>query len=210
MLKLLKFLLIIAGAFLVVSNIEPYISVTQLIFSDTKGVDTCDVLGFMPFVGGIFQGVCGFLGAIIYSLAGFIVWAIFQLVELLPIANSFNIPFLSNLLSRMQKAPQVDEEERDRAAVRRIKQRHNSIIERSLGALLTFSWVMYLLDLGLMSWLYSPLNETGELDIKALMRVLLGVFGVEIVILGLTLISNIIDPQSIKYQQAQQKPVREY
>ena len=210
MLKLLKFLLIIAGAFLVVSNIEPYISVTQLIFSDTKGVDTCDVLGFMPFVGRIFQGVCGFLGAIIYSLAGFIVWAIFQIVELLPIANSFNILFLSNLLSKMQTAPQVDEEERDRDAVKRLKQKHNSIVERSLGALLTFSWVMYLLDLGLMSWLYSPLNEIGELDIKALMRVLLGVFGVEIVVLGLTLISNIIDPQSIKYQKAEQKPVREY
>ena len=69
---------------------------------------------------------------------------------------------------------------------------------------------MYLLDLGLMSWLYSPLSETGELDIKALMRVLLGVFGVEIVILGLTLISNIIDPESIQYQRAEQKPVREY
>ena len=69
---------------------------------------------------------------------------------------------------------------------------------------------MYLLDLALMSWLYSPLNEIGELDIKALMRVLLGVFGVEIVILGLTLISNIIDPESIQYQRAEQKPVREY
>ena len=211
MLRLLKFLLMIAGAFLLVANIEPYIAVTQLIFGGKQqGINVCSVLGVLPFVGGIFNGICGFVGAVIYSLAGFIVWAIFQIVELLPIANSFNIPFLSNLLSKMQTAPQVDEEERDRDAVRRIKKKHNSIVERSLGALLTFSWVMYLLDLGLMSWLYSPLSETGELNITALARVLLGVFGVEVVILGLTLISNIIDPQSIKYQQASQKPVREY
>ena len=225
--------MIIAGAFLVVSNIEPYISVTQLIFSDTKGVDTCDVLGFMPFVGGIFRGVCGFFGAVIYSLAGFIVWAIFQIVELLPIANSFQIPFISGVLAKLQNAPQVQVEEedrplreirdmdgkryipesallKDRPAIAKTKKKLNTVVERSLGALLTFSWVMYLLDLGLMSWLYSPLSETGELDIKALMRVLLGVFGVEIVILGLTLISNIIDPESIQYQRAEQKPVREY
>ena len=235
MLRLLKFLLIIAGAFLVFSNIEPYIAVTQLIFSGSSGVDVCSTIGGMPFVGGIFQGVCGFLGAIIYSLAGFIVWAIFQIVELLPIANSFNIPFISNVLAKLQNAPQVkvEEEERaataevrvkrgtryltenresksDRPAVAKTKKKLNTVVERSLGALLTFSWVMYLLDLGLMSWLYSPLSETGELDIKALMRVLLGVFGVQIVILGLTLISNLIDPESIQYQRAEQKPVREY
>ncbi len=210
MLKLLKFLLIIAGAFLLVANIEPYIAVTRLIFGNASAIDVCAEFRPIPFIGGFLQSGCGFLGAIIYSLAGFIVWAIFQIVELLPIANSFNIPFLSNLLSRMQKAPQVDEQWHDRESVRRIKQKHNSIVERSLGALLTFSWVMYLLDLGLMSWLYSPLSESGELNVMALVRVLLGVFGVEVVILGLTLISNIIDPQSIKYQQAQQKPVREY
>jgi hypothetical protein len=210
MLRLLKFLLMIAGAFLLVANIEPYIAVTQLIFGGSSGIDVCAQLRPLPFIGGFLQVGCGFLGAIIYSLAGFIVWAIFQIVELLPIANSFHIPFLSNLLSRMQTAPQVDECWDDRQSVKRIKQKHNSIVERSLGALLTFSWVMYLLDLGLMCWLYSPLSETGELNIMALMRVLLGVFGLELVILGLTLISNIIDPQSIKYQQAQQKPVREY
>ena len=211
MLRLLKYLLLAAGGLLLIVNIEPYIAVTQLIFSDkTSGVDVCSTIGGMPFVGGILKGGCGLIGEVAYALAGFVVWAIFQIVELLPIANSFNIPFLSNLLGRMQTAPQVQEGESDRDAVRRIKKKHNSIVERSLGALLAFSWVMYLLDLGLMSWLYSPLSETGELDIKALARVLLGVFGVEVVILGLTLISNIIDPQSIKYQQAQQKPVREY
>jgi hypothetical protein len=210
MLKLLKILLIIAGGFLIFANIEPYIAVTRLIFGGSSGIDVCAELRPLPFIGGLLQGGCGFLGAIIYSLSGFIVWAIFQIVELLPIANSFNIPFLSNLLSRMQKAPQVDEYWSDRDSVRQIKQKHNSVVERSLGALLTFSWVMYLLDFALMSWLYSPLSETGELDIKALMRVLLGVLGVEVVILGLNLISNIIDPTRINYQQAQQKPAREY
>ena len=234
MLRLLKFLLMIAGAFLLVANIEPYIAVTQLIFGGgDKGVDTCDLLGYLPFVGGLLKGGCGLLGLTIYVLSGFIVWAIFQIVELLPIANSFNVPFLSGVLAKLQKAPQVDENEGsvvaevrvkkgkrvlteskerkgDRPAVAKTKRKLNTVVERALGALLTFSWVMYLLDLGLMSWLYSPLSETGELDIKALMRVLLGVFGVEVVILGLTLITNIIDPQSVKYQQAQQKPVREY
>ena len=234
MLRLLKYLLLAAGGLLLIVNIEPYIAVTQLIFSDkTSGVDVCSTIGGMPFVGGILKGGCGLIGEFAYALAGFVVWAIFQIVELLPIANSFQIPFISGVLAKLQNAPQVQVEEedrplreirdmdgkryipesallKDRPAVAKTKKRLNTVVERSLGALLTFSWVMYLLDLALMSWLYSPLNEIGELDIKALMRVLLGVFGVEIVILGLTLISNIIDPQSIKYKQAQQKPVREY
>ncbi len=233
MLKLLKFLLIIAGAFLLVANIEPYIAVTRMIFGGSSGIDVCAELRPLPFIGGFLQSGCGFLGATIYVLSGFIVWAIFQIVELLPIANSFNVPFLSGVLAKMQKAPQVEEDERaevaevrvkkgrrylkerkerkrDRPAVAKAKKKLNTVVERSLGALLTFSWVMYLLDLALMSWLYSPLSEIGELNLQALMRVLLGVFGVEVVILGLTLITNIIDPQSIKYQQASQKPVKEY
>ena len=210
MLKLLKFLLILAGAALLFANIEPYIRVTELIFQGSTGTDACSAIKGFPFIGGILNGFCGFIGAIILASAGYLVWAIFQLVELLPIANSFNVPFLSGLLSRMQKSPHVDEDSGDRDSVRRIKQKHNTVVERSLGALLAFSWVMYLLDFALMSWLYSPLSETGELDIKALVRVLLGVLGVEIVILGLNLVNNIIDPQSIKYQQAHQKPVKEY
>jgi len=212
MLKILKFLLIVGGAFLLVANIEPYIAVTRLVFEGDgrNAVDVCAQFQGIPFIGGILAGGCGFIGATIYSLAGFIVWAVFQIVELLPIANSFQVPFLSGVLAKMQNAPQVDVNERDREAVRRVKQKHNTIVERSLGALLTFSWVMYLVDLLLMSWLYSPLNELGELNWMALVRVLLGVFGVELVILGLTLVNNVIDPKSVKFQTSDRKPVREY
>lgn len=210
MLKLLKFLLVLAGAALLFANIEPYIRVTELIFQGSTGMDVCSPISKFPFVGGVLNAGCGFIGAFILASAGYLVWAIFQLVELLPIANSFNVPFLSGLLAKMQRSPQVAEGECDRDAVKRIKKRHNSIVERSLGALLTFSWIMYVLDLALMSWLYQPLNEIGELNIQALVRVLLGVFGVEVVILAMTLINNIIDPKSIQFPQAEQKPVKEY
>jgi hypothetical protein len=210
MLKLLKFLLIIGGAMLLFANIEPYIAVTRLVFSDSTSIDICGELRPIPFIGGIIAGGCGLVGATIYGLAGFLVWGIFQIIELLPIANSFNIPFLSNLINRLQKAPQVAEEERDRDAVKQAKRQHNTVVERSLAVLLTFSWVMYVLDLILMCWLYSPLNSIGELNPMALVRVLLGVFGVELVIMGLTLINNIIDPGSIKYPTSDKKTVREY
>lgn len=212
MLKILQFLLIVAAAFLLVANIEPYIAVTRLVFEGDgqNAINVCDQLRPIPFIGGLLGGGCELLGAFIYAISGFIVWAVFQIIELLPIANSFQIPFLSGVLAKMQAAPQVDENASDRKAVRHVKRKHNTIVERSLAALLTFAWVMYLVDLALMCWLYSPLNELGELNWMALVRVLLGVFGVELVILGLTLVNNVIDPKSIKFQTSDRQEIREY
>lgn len=210
MLKLLRLALIVGGLFMLVANIEPYIALTKLIFTNGSGVDVCDTIRGTPFVGGILAWGCGLLAGIVYSLGGFLVWLIFQLIELLPIANSFNVPFLSRMLGRMKAAPQEAEEESDREALRRVKQRHNTVVERSLGALLTFSWVMYLVDLLLMSWLYKPLNELGELDIMALVRCLLGVFGVELVILAITLINNVIAPGKASYTTTRHQEAREY
>lgn len=212
MLKLLKFLLMVGGVMLLVANIEPYIAITRLVFGGdgTNTIDVCRALAGFPFIGLILAGACGLIGAAIYSISGLLVWAVFQIVELLPIAHSFNVPFLSGLLQKLQASPQVATDESDRDAVRRIKHKHNTVVERSLSALLAFSWVMYLIDLALMCWLYSPLNEVGELQPMALVRVLLGVFGVELVVLGLTLINNIIDPQSIKHPTSDRKPVKEY
>lgn len=210
MLKLLRLALIVGGAFLLVANIEPYIAVTRLIFNDASAVNVCADLQSVPFVGGLLHWGCNLIGGVIYGLSGFLVWLIFQLIELLPIANSFNVPFLSRMLGRMKAAPQEAEEESDREALRKVKQRHNTVVERSLGALLTFSWVMYIVDLLLMAWLYKPLNELGELDAMALVRCLLGVFGVELVVLAITLINNVIAPGKASYTTTRHQAAREY
>lgn len=210
MLRLLQFLLLIAAAFLLVANIEPYIALTRLIFADNNTVDVCASVEVIPFIGRFLAWGCDLIGGVIFGASGFLVWAVFQLIELLPIANAFNIPFLSRMVHRFQSAPQVEENYGDRDSVRRLKRRHNTVVERSLNALLTFSWIMYLIDLALLSWLYSPLNEIGDLNWMALTRTLLGVFGVELVVLGLVLINNIIDPGSVKFAKAQSREVREY
>jgi len=208
MLKLLKFLLIVGGFALLFSNVEPYLQATEILFQGSA--DVCVPLQGFPFIGGILGAVCGFGASIIIAAGGWLVWLIFQAIELLPIANAFSIPFLSSILRKLQNAPQVSRDAGDRESVTRIKDRGNTVVERSLSALLTASWIFYILDLLLMAWLYKPLNEVGDLNAVGLVRTLLGVFGVEIVILGVTLIDNVIDPKSIKFQEAQEKKVREY
>jgi len=208
MLKLLKFLLIVGGFALVFSNVEPYLQVTALLFRGAT--DVCVPIKGFPFIGGILSSICGFGASVIIASGGYLLWAIFQIIELLPIANSFSIPFLSGLLGRLQNAPQVGKDAGDREAIAQVKDRGNTIVERSLGALLTASWIFYILDLLLMAWLYKPLDEIGDLNIVGLVRTLLGVFAVEVIILGVTLIDNVIDPKRIKFQEAQEKKVREY
>jgi hypothetical protein len=210
MLRFLQFLLILGGAVLLVANIEPYIAVTGLVFGTATGANVCRQLTGIAFLGGILSWGCGLIASTISSLSGFLVWATFQTLELLPIANRFNIPFLSNLVNKLEASKQIETTEGDRAAVKTAKERHNSVIERSLQALLTFSWLTYFVDLALMSWLYKPLNEIGELNFTGLVRVLLGVFGVEVVVLGCTLINNLLDPTRIPYRTAAKKPVIEY
>jgi hypothetical protein len=210
MLRFLQFLLILGGAVLLVANIEPYIAVTALVFGTATGANVCAQLSGIAFVGGLFAWACGLIGSTIASISGFLVWATFQTLELLPIANRFNIPFLSNLVSKLEASKQIETIEGDRAAVKTVKERHNTVVERSLSALLTFSWLTYFVDLALMSWLYKPLNEIGELNPMGLVRVLLGVFGVEIVVLGCTLINNVLDPDKVRYRPASKKPAIEY
>ena len=208
MLKLLKFLLIVGGFALMVSNIEPYLQVVELLFRGA--IDVCKPIQGFPFIGGILSSICRFAASIIIASGGYLLWAVFQIIELLPIANSFSIPFLSGLLGRLQNAPQVGNDAGDRDAIVQVKKRGNTIVERSLGALLTASWIFYILDLLLMAWLYKPLNEVGDLNIVGLVRTLLGVFATEVIVLGVMLIDNVIDPKSIKFQEAQEKKVREY
>jgi len=213
MLKLLRFVLIVAGAFLLFANIEPYAELVKLIFTDPSSPvanNICTDLQTTWFIGPILGWGCGLVTSFLTGLGGFICWLLFQLIELLPIANAFNIPFLSRMLNRMKAAPQEAESESDRESVRKVKQRHNTVVERSLGALLTFSWVVYIVDLLLMSWLYQPLSPLGELNVMGLIRVLLGVFGVELVVLAIALLNNIIDPKSVQFGTAQQREVKEY
>jgi len=208
MLKLLKFLLIVGGFALMVSNIDPYLRVTELLFQGAG--DVCKPIQGFPGIGDFLVSGCRFVASIIIACGGYLLWIIFQIIELLPIANNYSIPFLSGLLGRLQNAPQVSKDAGDRDAIVQVKKRGNTIVERSLGALLTASWIFYIIDLLLMAWLYKPLNEIGDLNIIGLVRTLLGVFATEVIILGILLIDNVIDPRRIKFQEAQQKNVREY
>lgn len=211
MLKFLRILLFVAAGFLLVANIEPYIAATGLIFGKSSVGNVCSTISGVAFVGGILGWICTALGSIVGGLAGFLVWAIFQAIEILPIATWFNVPFISGMLRKLQGAPQVSVDESDRESVAVMKQRHNTVVERSLSTLLAFSWLVYLVDLALMCWLYSPLNEMGEVNWAALARTLLGVFGVEIIVLAISLLDNIIDPKTIQYRSSRHQPeVKEY
>jgi len=191
-----------------VSNIDPYLRVTELLFQGAG--DVCKPIQGFPGIGDFLVSGCRFVASIIIACGGYLLWIIFQIIELLPIANNYSIPFLSGLLGRLQNAPQVSKDAGDRDAIVQVKKRGNTIVERSLGALLTASWIFYIIDLLLMAWLYKPLNEIGDLNIIGLVRTLLGVFATEVIILGILLIDNVIDPRRIKFQEAQQKNVREY
>ena len=191
-----------------VSNIDPYLRVTELLFQGAG--DVCKPIQGFPGIGDFLVSGCRFVASIIIACGGYLLWIIFQIIELLPIANNYSIPFLSGLLGRLQNAPQVSKDAGDRDAIVQVKKRGNTIVERSLGALLTASWLFYIIDLLLMAWLYKPLNEIGDLNIIGLVRTLLGVFATEVIILGILLIDNVIDPRRIKFQEAQQKNVREY
>ena len=211
LLKILMWLLIAALGALLVANIPPYIEATNLVFSvaGSTGKSICQQLGMFPFAGGVMAWGCEIVSKVLISMGGFLVWAIFQVVELLPIVTYFNVPFLTGLVSRLQTAPQASIDASDRDSVIRAKKRLNSVIERSLSFLLTFSWVMYLVDLALMCWLYSPINKLGNLQPLALGRVLVGVFGVEVCILIISALSNVLDQNSIQNPTAQQRPTRQ-
>ena len=209
MLKFLRILLYIGAGALLLVNIEPYIAVTKLVFPDAAGGGVCGQLRYFPFLGGMAGWVCDLIAAAIYSLGGVIVWATFQTIELLPIAANFYIPFLSNYLTKLETAPQALPTPEDRESVKKVKKKLNTYVERSLSTLLAVSWIMYIADLALMCWLYSPLNRLSELQPIALIRTLLGVFGVELVIMGITLINNILDPSTIKHPKAVQREGRE-
>lgn len=211
MLKLLRLLLIIATGCLLFASIEPYIELVKLIFGTAGAEKVCGTIGGIWFIGRYMEWGCNAIGSIIGGLAGVLLWAIFQSIELLPIATYFHVPFISGIVQKFQNAPQVEVKTDDRESLVKIKKRHNTVTERSLGVLISFSWVVYIVDFLLMSWLYSPLDVNGDINWAGLARVLLSVAGVELLVLAIVLLNNVIDPASVRYQSTKyQREVKEY
>lgn len=210
LLVLLKWSLVLAAVILMAINIAPYIFVVREFAKSLQADVVCRQAGMLPFLGPFLAGGCNLIGSVFYATSGFLLWWAFQAFELVPIASRFNVPFMSGILKKMEEAPQVPENEADRGAVVRIKAGINTVSDRSYDALMRFSWLVYAFDLALMCWLYPPLQRTGEFNFVAFTLVLLGVFGVELVLGLLTILNNVIDPTSIQHQTAKQREVKEY
>lgn len=210
LLLLIKVALFLAAAVLMALSIAPYIFLVRQFSQTLQGDVICSQLGLTPFIGPALQTGCGTVGTIFYVGGGFLVWWIFQSLELVPIASKFNVPAMRGMLRRMQDAPQVPESEGDRPAVAKLKREINSVSERSFNQLLRWSFLVYAIDLVLMCWLYPPLSPTGEFNFVAFALVILGVFGVELILGLLTIINNVIDPSAIAHPTARGREVKNY
>lgn len=210
LLLLIKVALFLAAMVLMAVSIAPYIFLVRQFAQTLQGGVICSQLGIMPFIGPALQSGCNVIGTIFYVAGGFLVWWIFQSLELVPIASKFNVPAMRGMLRRMQDAPQVPESDGDRPAVAQLKREINSVSERSFNQLLRWSFLVYALDLVLMCWLYPPLSPTGEFNFVAFVLVILGVFGVELILGLLTIINNVIDPSAIAHPTARGREVKNY
>lgn len=207
-LKVLRVFLYIFAVGVLIANLDAYDSLIRMLLPISG--DACQKMARFPLLGQVLQWGCfALVDAAIASL-GFVAWAVIQLIELLPIAANYNLPFIGRIIQRIQGAPKVQIEGADSAEVRRWKRKYNTATERSLTFLNWFACATYIADLWAMFALYTPFTRTGGVDGLALGRVLLGVFGVEVILVAITFLNNVIDPSSIKFPTAKQKPVREY
>lgn len=209
MYKFLRFLLWMLFGVLLLNALPPYIAFAQFIGAQVGG-DVCQSFYAVPFLGGILGTGCRAIGGWMLFIAGAALWLFVNLAELLPWMNLFSIPFLSRHIDRLRKAPQLQVDQGDREALAKAKNRFNTVVERSLQGLIILSLAVYVFDLWWLGSTYQALDEVGSINWAGLIITLVQTFGLELILVGIGMLNNSINPSMATHKNPQYQEPRVY
>lgn len=190
LLQVLSFGLNVAIAFVCFLNIQPYIGAVEYLFAEiSQDSALVQWLMLLPVIG----SVMGWFGALFNAVVGFFIWAIFQVLELLPQLAKGDRDNLERVSQNLAKFPVLSIESRDQEWIRQAKSTYNATPAKWYSVAVLVSCVAYLVDFVFCGLYYPPLQggwqsmglflaapTLNDIDWKNLALLIVTLFAVEV------------------------------
>lgn len=154
MLNVLRFCLLAGMGYFILGNIRPYINFADQALFQWKDTGIFGFVAALPVIGWLLTG--GF--AIVGFVIGTILWAILQLLELLPTALNDSPGFILAILTRITTWRKLTVSSGESQVARQLKERYNAIPESTIETVNLTRAAAYLLDAVICFTFYTPVE----------------------------------------------------
>jgi hypothetical protein len=159
-LKVLYWLLVVAGIYFAFLNISPYAKAVS--FLGTKAIDDAFIrlVSVIPIV----NGLASIFGMGITWILGFIAWGIVQIIELLPIILYNHEGFMATVIGQADSRARYTEKETDDPTLKQMKRIYNAMPTSMVRNLERLRIGVYVFDFIVCFVVYSPVASGDILD----------------------------------------------
>lgn len=155
--ELLFWLLLIVLIPICFWNIGPYEMAVRFVASKLESSALMDFLAWLPLLGAIIYGV----GRVWLWLIGAFVWAVIQLIELMPMLMTNNPDYVRGMLNSYEVSPKFTIRQDDPGHVKSLKKFYNVLPLRFLIMARRMRGLVYVLDMIINLAVFPPVEEGG-------------------------------------------------
>ena len=183
------------------ANIRPYVNLMRHMGLHFIDKFLLHVLAAIPIVNALFAAG----GSLVSLVAGTALWAVFQIIEVLPVILYNHSGFLEEVISDAESGRKYATSHDEDPTIRGLKQIYNKLPVAFLDNLAKVRMIAYALDFCICFWSYSPVKSgnigdffyvlaTGQwskIDFNNLLLALTTLFGVEVAVMLLLWIGKL-------------------
>jgi len=191
--KILWVAALIAAGAIAFANIRPYVNLMQHLGLRFIDKFLLRVLAAIPIV----NAVVAAGGSLVSLIAGTALWAVFQIIETLPVILYNHSGFLEEVIHDAESGRKYSTKHDEDPTVRGLKEIYNKLPVAFLDNLAKVRTIAYALDFCICFWSYSPVKSgnildffyilaTGQwskIDFNNLLLALTTLFGVEVAVM---------------------------
>lgn len=151
-LRILYWLLVVAGVYFAFLNISPYAKAVSFLGSQAIDKAFIQLISVIPII----NGLANTLGMGVTWILGFVLWAVVQIIELLPIILFNHEGFMKSIIGQADSRSRYTEKETDDPTLKYMKRFYNAMPTSMIRNLERLRIGVYVLDFLICFTVYSP------------------------------------------------------
>lgn len=159
-LRILYWLLVVAGVYFAFLNISPYARATEFFGGKAVNEAFIRLIAVIPII----NGLASIFGMSVTWILGFVIWGIVQIVELLPIIFYNHEGFMATVIGQADSRARFTEKEHDDPTLKRMKAFYNLMPISMIRNLERLRVGVYVFDFIVCFTVYSPVASGNVLD----------------------------------------------
>jgi hypothetical protein len=203
--KVLQFLLLAAAAVFIWLNVVPYHEIVQNFFAESSNLAIIEALTSIPLLGAVIGWVIAWLGGFLALVVAIVLWAILQILELLPRILMRDMDSIRLIIKGLERVNFLQIRDTDNEFIARLKHKHNELPMQWIRNAYWASAIAYISDFALCATHYPPINgglerldiflaapTWADVDGYNLTALLLTLFAVEIIVIVYSWLHNML------------------